>query len=41
MNCEGCKYENFGGREWPCCACSRLERGDMYEPIEDDEEKEG
>ena len=37
MNCEGCQYEDFGGGEWPCCDCSRFEREDMYEPIEDDD----
>lgn len=41
MNCEGCKYEDFRGDEWPCCDCSRIEREDMYEPAEDEDDEDG
>ena len=36
MDCEGCRYEDFKGDEWPCCDCSRIDRDDMFEPKEED-----
>ena len=38
MNCEGCRYEDFKGDEWPCYDCSRIEREDMFEPGYDDDD---
>ena len=38
VNCEGRLYEDLRGDEWPCCDCSRIEREDMFEPIEEEEE---
>lgn len=38
VSCKGCLYEDLRGDEWPCCDCSRIEREDMFEPIEDEEE---
>ena len=31
MSCSGCMYVNFRADEWPCCDCIRIERTDMYE----------
>lgn len=35
-DCEGCKWQEFSGGEYPCCDCSRIEREDMYE-LEEEE----
>lgn len=36
-SCEGCKYENWSGYDWPCTDCNRIERDDMYESDSEEE----
>ena len=31
MRCDGCKWKELSGYDFPCCDCSRIEREDLYE----------
>lgn len=38
-DCEGCKWEDLKTNEWPCCNCARVNRNDMYEEKDDEQEE--
>ena len=42
MGCDGCKYQDCDGYDWPCADCNRIDywREDMYEPEDEDDDEQ-